>query len=668
MHRSRALALLLLAGCPSATPAAPRAPTAAADESLLDRTVDPCDDFYQYACGGWIARTAIPDGRSSFAIYESALAESAKVLRDIVEDAARGASKLAEARQIADFWTACTASDDPDAEAVLAEELARIDAARDRATLAAAVARVQLLGTGVGPWTLGTGALFAIGTDYDLHEPTLVTLQLDQGGTVLPAAAYRDESPEAVKLRATYRDHVGRMLALAGRANGGGADAVLRIETALARAAVGEQERRDPASIDHLTARDGLSAVMPHFDWDAYLAALGRADATAVNLVTPAFYRTLDGLLAGARPEDLRAYLAWHLLHELGPVLPARFAAERQVLEAALTGAAAPRDRAEDCLDALGGAMGDALGALYVERRFSPELRRAANELADRVVATFGADLDRVPWLDAPTRAAAKEKLGRVGRKIGAPEHARSFAALTVDRRSRARNQIAVALFNSGHWLRRAGTRPPRDEWLLTPQTFDAYYDVARNEMVFPAVLFQPPFFYAAGHLEENWANIGWVMGHELSHGFDSEGRKYDASGLPRSLWSASAEAAFQARAECVVAQYDAYEPLPGVHLDGRSELTENIADVGALRLAYEAYVAARGPRPPEADQAFFLAVAQGSCTKVSDERTRATAGDVHPPWRFRVNGPLADLPAFARAFHCPAGARMAPAKPCAVW
>ena len=679
---SRLLLVLAACGGPRDRPGVEPPPVGAAaiDEGALDRRADPCDDFYQHVCGGWIAAARIPPGAGSIARYQVVADDNRRVLRRIIEDSAR-APATDDQRRLGDAYAACMSAGEHAAEdrAALAGELALIDRVADRRSLAAAVARLHLLGGGIGPWWTGRGALFGFGTDYALDDGSLVDPQLDQGGLGLPDPHYYvDGSREGTAIRERYREHVGAMLRLAGageREAPEQAAAVVRLEEELARASVGEAERRDPAKAHRPTARAELARLVPSFDWDAYLAALGRPELERLNLMVPSYYRALEAALARTPPAALRPYLRWHLLHALGPALPAPLAAEHQRYQALLVGSSDAPPREEVCLGEVDRLLGWALAAEFVARRFSPATRREVDAMVDRVIAALARRLDAAPWLDDATRRAAHDKLRRVGRKIGAPARTRSYDGLALSRTGRLGNWIAATAFESAHWVRRAGTRPDRGEWLVTPQTLTAYYDVARNEMVFPAAIFQPPLFVAGG-AAGNYGTIGWVLAHELSHGFDSGGREIDATGAARDWWAPAARAAYDRRAACVVRQYDAFEALPGLHLDGRRTLSENIADTGAVRLAHLAYREARRGRPPappvagfDEEQQFFVALAQSGCQRQTEEALRTQVqSDVHAPERFRVNGSLANLPDFARAFHCRAGSRMAPRDRCAIW
>ena len=641
----------------------------------IDRSASPCEDFYKFACGGWTKHAVIPPGATTTSSLDDYVAENQKMVRALVADA--------RDPRIASFDKACMAAGDPGgdpgASDALAGELRAIEAATDRSSTARAIARVQLLAGTIGPWTTGTGAMFGLGTDYDFHEGGLVRLQLDQGG--LPGGdptLYTATDDATTARRATYRAHVAKMLELSGitpsRA-AHGADISLEYETTLARAHVAEEVRRAPEQTDHLLDRAALARLVPHLDWDAYFAALGRPQVAQVNVLTPAFYTAVDGVLARLQPSDLQLVLRWQLLQSLGRALPRGYQAEVSAYTAAATGAQGDAPRADYCTGEITTLLGDALAAGFLEHHFPLASRQAAEALATQIFHEMEASLARADWLDEPTRTAGLAKLHRMHPKLGGPTQPATLAGLEISAQGHLANHLHAAAFQAAHFLARVDTHAAADEWLTSPQTITAFFDVSTNAMVVPAAIFQPPFFTAGDPSGLDAGRAGWVIGHELSHGFDAQGRKYDTTGALHDWWSPAVAAEYERRASCVADQYSAYEPMPGVHLDGKRELTENIADVGATRLAFLAYQHARAGKPPlseagfDSDQLFFLALGQWNCELTTPEATRAAiATDVHPPGHWRLDGPLADLPAFAEAFHCPAGTPMAPVKRCTVW
>lgn len=640
-------------------------------EEWIDRAVSPCDDFYKFACGGWMKHAVIPAGRATTATLDDYVAENQAMVGRLIQDATNP--------QIADFYKACMAPADPGAGDALAGELRVIDAATDRPAIARAIARVQMRVGTIGPWTTGTGAIFGLGTDWDFHDGSLVRLQLDQGG--LPDAdrtLYEDTGDAANKRRAAYRSHVERMLARSGvdpeRARHG-ADTVLDFETTLSHAHAAEEVRRAPEKTDHLLGRAELARLVPQLDWDAYFAALDRPNITRVNVLVPEFYRTLDGLLARTPANDLQLVLRWQLLQALGRALPAAFQPEVSAYAAIVTGVHGDPPRAEYCTAEVTALLGDGLATSFLEHYFPLASRRTAQILGDAIIDQMQASLGRADWLDEPTRAAGLAKLHRTHHKFGGAEATAKLARLDITATGHLANHLHAIAYQADHYLGRVDAHAPPDEWLMSPQMINAYFDTATNAMVVPAAIFQRPLFDADDTSGLNAARAGWVIGHELSHGFDSQGRKFDATGALHDWWSPAVATEYERRASCVADQYSAYEALPGVHLDGKRELTENIADVGATHLAFLAYQHARAGKPPlseagfDSDQLFFLALGQWSCELTTPEATRAAiATDVHAPGHWRTNGPLADLPAFAEAFHCTAGAPMAPVKRCTVW
>jgi len=454
------------------------------------------------------------------------------------------------------------------------------------------------------------------------------------------------------------------------------AKTVVRIETALARGSMPVVERRDPYKVYHRIDRSGLGREAPVFPWNVYFVELGYPDITAINVAVPAFFAQLNRVLTTTRIGDLRAYLRWHLLNASARALGARFVDEDFRFTSALTGAERLLPRWKRCVGATDQALGEALAKPFVRRTFGVADRARARTMIEAIERSFDANLAGLSWMDAATRGRALEKAAQIANKIGFPDRWRDYGALEIERTSYLANLMRGATFESRRQLDKIGRPVDRTEWRITPPTVNAYYDPSLNEIVFPAGILQPPFFVAAAPDPVNYGAIGMVMGHELTHGFDDQGRKFDGHGNLRDWWTPPVAGAFTDRAACLVRQFDAYVAVGDQHVNGKLTLGENIADQGGLKLAYAAYRGTRGSAISTAqtgaftaEQQFFISFAQSWCTKRRPDLERLLANiDPHSPPRDRVNGAVANLEAFALAFSCPAGSPMAPPTRCAVW
>ncbi len=665
------LCLVIALACARHPPGPPI--QAAIDPEALDRSVDPCDDFYAFACGGWEARTEIPPDRPQWARSFSEITERNLVtLREILEADAAGRLEPGdeEARKLGDFYATCM--DEEKAETAsgdaLREELATIDAISGHETLAGAVARLHLR---------GVPALFVFHAQQDLRDATEMIGAADQGGLGLPERDYYTRrDARSVELRRRYGEHVARMLELAGAEHLAAetqARTVLRIETALARGSMPVVERRDPYKVYHRIDRAGLERAARGFPWGVYFLALDHPDVAAINVAVPGFFAQLDRILAITGIADLRTYLRWQLLHASARALGARFVDEDFRFTAVLTGTERLLPRWKRCVAAVDQALGEALGKAFVARTFPAGDRTRARAIVERVERSFATNLGGLSWMDDDTRARALEKATAIANKIGFPDRWRDYGPLAVDRTSYLANLLRSAIFESRRQLDKIGRPVDRAEWFATPPTVNAYYNPSLNEMVFPAGILQPPFFMASAPEPVNYGAIGMVMGHELTHGFDDQGRKFDGCGNLRDWWTPAVADAFTRRADCLVGQFDGYVAVGDQHVNGKLTLGENIADQGGLKLAYDAYRALGGRGPGTGgftpEQLFFVSFAQSWCTKRRPDLARLLANvDPHSPPHDRVDGAVANLEAFAAAFSCPAGRPMAPPVRCAVW
>jgi len=682
--RTPPLALAIaLAACRTGAPApapAPQAPAAipGVEPSFIDAMVKPCDDFYRYACGGWLAKTPIPADEPAWGRISELRDRNLVLLRDIAQAQAAGRIDPADrfAKKVGDYYAACT--DEPSIEARGTEDLEttwrRVDAVRDLPSLAKEVGLLH---------RDGFSPVFAIGSGQDAKDATQVIGIVAQGGLSLPDRDYYlKEDPRSAEIQRSFRAHVATMLALAGepadRARAD-AEAIYALERRMAEAHWTRVEMRDPVRTYNRLELSGLERAAPRFAWKAYLEALGRGGLTAFSTTTPRFLTRVNELLGSTPIEVWRSYVRWRVLSTLSAerALPRAFVEERfRFVSTHFTGQKELEPRWKFCARSTDAALGEALGQTYVRRHFGAEAKEKMRKLVSDTEGAMGRDLDALPWMDAPTRARAHAKLSKVHNKVGYPDSWRDYESMRVDRRSFFRSALAAHAFEVKRDLDKIGEPVDRDEWEMSPPTVNAYYNPSLNEMVFPAGILQPPFFTRGAPDAANYGAIGMVVGHELTHGFDDEGRKFDAEGNLADWWTPSVGREFERRAACLVEQFQGYEAEGETKVDGHLTLGENIADLGGLKLALAAWRASgagKGAEPPVAgftpEQAFFLAYAQSWCTSVRPETARLRARtDPHSPPRWRVDGPLSNLPEFQRAFACPAGSPMVRANRCDVW
>ncbi len=704
LQRGLALsALLALAGCSTTTPepkvAAPAqpkaveasqppapAPAAAAattlpmpaglDSAVMDLKVDPCTDFFRYSCGGWLDATEIPADRSrwerGFAVINE---ENQKALRGLLEAAAAGKAPagMLYPQAVGTYYASCM--DEAKLEIALPElrtQLTRIARLSNTKTVAQETARLQR--TGARP-------LFVFDSTQDAKDATLVIGEFAQGGLGLPDRDYYLSDDEKMQgIRAAYRAHVKAVFVLLGDTPAVAekrAGEVLAFETRLARASLDRVSRRDPDKTYHRVERAGLKKLSPAFDWDAFLSRAGAPNLTTITVEYEPFFAEVSAMTLQVPLSNWRSYLAWRVVSSSFEALPKRFQDERfAFVSTNLSGAKVDLPRWKKCVAATDRAFGEALGAAYVELTFGKEGKEVTRELVALIEQSFEADLAALSWMDEPTKARAQQKVRAVVNKIGYPDKWKTYEGLLIDSQSYLGNVWRSRAYETDRELRKIGKPLDRTEWDVTPPTVDAYYSAQLNEMVFPAGILQPPFFNRAATAAVNLGGMGMVVGHELTHGFDDQGRKFDATGNLADWWTPASGKGFEERAACVKAQFDGYIAVDDVKLNGALTLGENTADLGGLKLAYMALQAYLQLHPDQMkparyspEQQFFLGFAQAWCGKSRPQVARVLAQtNPHSPPEWRVNGPLSNLASFQQAFGCKPGQPMVRTPRCEIW
>jgi predicted metalloendopeptidase len=605
--------------------------------------------------------------------------ENKAKLRAMLDTAAAGKVDPEDryGQAVADLYAGCM--DEPAIEKGGLRELKaawkQVDGVRDPKGLAATLGRLH---------ATSLSAAFGLTSTQDAKDSTLVVGYIHQFGvlTLPDRDYYTKQDDKSVAIRKAYLAHVGKQLAAAGvpaKDAAAQAKGVLALETALAESMWTRVESRDPDKLYNRLDLPGLKKAAPRFDWEGYLAAAGLKGVTAFDVTTPKLITALDGLVKSVKPAGWRAYLRWRLLAEAAGVqaLPRALSDEAFWFRARnFTGEKAMPERWKSCVEIVDGGLGHALGHAFVRRHFGGDAKQKALSLVTGVQAAMGRDIASLAWMDDATKAKANEKLGTVNNKIAYPDTWQSYDGLTVKRGAFFASVVSVSAFGQRRQLAKIGKPVDRTEWGMSTPTVNAYYDAQLNEMVFPAGILQPPFYTQGANDAVNYGAIGFVVGHELTHGFDDQGRKFDAQGNLTDWWSKPVGEEFERRAQCVVKQYDAYPVIEEVKLNGSLTLGENLADLGGLKLAFAAYQASRAGQLPEApvagfsaDQQFFLAAAQVWCTQIRPENARLRAAtDPHSSAKWRVNGPMSNLPEFAASFQCKAGDAMVRADRCEVW
>jgi putative endopeptidase len=648
------------------------------DVSSLDRSVAACQDFNAFANGGWMAKNQIPAAYSRWGRFEQLNAQNLEVLHSVLEglvkrkDLRRGSNE----QKVADFYASCM--DEPNIERAglspLAPELRRIAQIKSIADVEAETARLHRHSVPV---------IFGFGAAQDFKNSRQVIAMAVQGGLGLPDRDYYTKDDEnSKKTRDEYVKHVARMFELAGddpaRA-AAQANTVMSIETKLAEKSLTRVERRDPAAIYHKMTAAELKALTPHFDWARYMKEVGLGNIEAINVAMPDFFKAADQLLTAVPISDWKTYFRWHLLHASAETLSSKFVEEDfRFNKGFLTGAKENFPRWRRCVTSTDNALGEALGQLYVEKTFTPQAKGRAQEMVKNLIAALRSDLSTLDWMSNETRQRAIAKLDAFVRKIGFPDTWRNYEALHVSSGPYYNNAASANEFEFERGLGKIGKPLDRTEWGMTPPTVNAYYNPSMNEIVFPAGILQPPFYDPQADDAFNYGGIGAVIGHEMTHGFDDKGAQFDAEGNLVNWWTPEDLKKFRERTGCVVAQFDAYEVEPGLNQNGKLVVGESVADLGGLTVAYAAYQKSLEgkPRPPviggfTPEQRFFLGWAQVWAQNIRPEAARLrTATDPHPLGRFRVNGPLSNMPAFAQAFSCKMGDGMVrpPDKRCQIW
>jgi predicted metalloendopeptidase len=667
-HRNATLALAVLVGAAAASAqTTPPARRRVIDPADFDATAKPCEDFYQFANGAWLAAHPIPADRSRYGSFDELSDRNRDVVKKILEETSGRTdwSKGSPEQKVSDFYATGmdAAAREKAGAAPLSPTFATIAKLKTADDLPAVLAELHLSAVSAG---------FGFRVAQDARNSLRYIGILNQGGLGLPDRDYYlKEDLKSKDLREAYRVHVAKMLELAGDAPGTAkaeADEILTLETKLAQASITRVENRDPQKTYNKRTVAALSAEAPGFDFAKFLSALGARSADDVNVRQPGFFTAFAALARSVPPADWRTYLRWHALHTAAPSLSKAFQDEDFAFNhKKLNGTPQPEEAWRRVQAATDNALGEAIGPIYVARAFSPRAKDRMKELVENMRVALKERIEALPWMSAETKAQAQRKLAAFGVKIGYPDTWRDYSALTISRGVPYYENVRRSrVFETKRNLAKLGKPIDRTEWGMTPPTVNAYYSSSMNEIVFPAGILQPPFFSEDADDAVNYGGIGVVIGHEMSHGFDDSGSQYDADGNLKNWWTPEDRKAYEARTGLIVKQFDSYKPLADQAINGKLTLGENIGDFGGIKIAYAAMQKALAGKPKEKiggftpEQRFFLSYATIWRSQYRDEAMRVQLNtNPHSPGHWRAIGPPSNLPEFYDAFSCAEGSPM---------
>jgi predicted metalloendopeptidase len=656
----------------------PAKPAAGFTLAAIDKTVDPCVDFYEYACGNWIKNSEIPPDQSQWVSFVELHERNLDIEHGILEKAATGGSKRGAIDQkIGDLYGSCMDEKGVNSKGVspVKPELDRIAAVQDKGALIDEIAHIHL--TGPSP-------LFNFYSSSDLHNADQVIAYIDQGGLTLPDRDYyiKEDNPKMKEMRQHLVEYATQLFTLAGQTPqqaGESAQTVLRIETALAQGSMDRTERRKPENRDHKMSRDEAVALGPNFALNRYFTAVGAPAFTQLNVTNPEFFKKVNGAIESESLDSLKTYVSWHVLNSAAPWLSEPFVDANFKYQQALTGQKEIQARWKRCVSLTDRELGEALGQRYVEAAFSAESKARMLKMVDALEKSLAGDIHDLSWMSDETKKQAKVKLDAIRNKIAYPNVWRDYSSVTIKQGDLMGNVERANEFESKRQIAKIDKPLDRKEWGMTPPTVNAYYSSSFNEIVFPAGILQPPFFDPKLDDAVNFGGIGLVIGHELTHGFDDQGRKFDPQGNFHDWWTKQDGEEFEKRVSCVADEYSGFVAVDDLKLNGRLTLGENTADNGGARIALAAleHMIADDKTGKEGqkidgytpEQRFFLGFGRVWCEKRRPEVARMRVlTDPHSPGKYRVNGVVQNMPEFQKAWGCKAGQPMVAENACHVW